>query len=260
MFNSKSKLTASEAARLNMECQGAVDWIIANRTAKNGFISLPCRADYETETAVYDLHLPLKYLGGGAYGRAYAMKNWPGLVLKLCTDKTDLYPEYIRAIAELNLKDSMLPRVFAHGGDELNGVFWCVLPEYKQIDDYQKWDGGSWSGEDAFVGTIKYVVDAVTMAALVPAVRSEFDWDAGGVIRLRADRGLSKKQRRTVRKLRMVMPHIHKLTSYGYDLHMYNVMMDGGKPVITDPFGGIDRFNNPDLEGTKHAVRAIFKW
>lgn len=41
MFNSKSKLTTSETERLIAECQGAVDWIVANRTMPNGFVSLP---------------------------------------------------------------------------------------------------------------------------------------------------------------------------------------------------------------------------
>lgn len=118
MYNSRSQLSALELQRLTFECQNIADWCNANETTKDvGITGM----------------LPVRELGSGCGGTAYALQNWPGLALKVCRNDRDLYPDWIRLSAKRELCKFM-PKVFAFGGDELVGTFWCVLPEYKTLE------------------------------------------------------------------------------------------------------------------------------
>ena len=236
MFNSKSKLTHSESIALRIECEAIAAWCTANK-------ELPW-AD-----TVEQLRLPMTFLGGGYFGKAYALHNFPGLVVKLCRDKNDLYPEFARRVHSGKSKAACLPRVFMVGGDELDGgTFWCVLPKYTTIREKQ------WNGEQGLYN----VVTSLTTTAMQPAMFADFDWYSGGIRRIRADRGLSKKQRREVRVLRDVLAPIAKYSSFGLDIHIGNVMLDGEQFVITDPLPGMDSWEH-DVKETKYALRANLK-
>lgn len=103
--------------RLQFEAESIVAWIKAN----------PCNP-----RALTSANLPVELLGEGNYGVAYRLLNFPGMVLKLCWDPEDAYPLYVRAVLALGAAaKSWMPDVYALGGDEVNGTFWCVTKEYR---------------------------------------------------------------------------------------------------------------------------------
>ncbi len=87
----------------------------------------------------------MELLGEGNYGVAYRLLNFPGMVLKLCWDPEDAYPLYVRAVLALGARAKpWMPDVYALGGDERHGTFWCVTKEYtdpcKGVPHWQEWN------------------------------------------------------------------------------------------------------------------------
>lgn len=150
-FNSKSLLDTMTIGRLQFECGNLCRWAYENGGCMPEHM-LP------VEQAVIRIGV------SSCYGSAWKLKNFPGLVLKLCFRPDDGYPTFIRKYA-VNGKNSWAPRVFAHGGDECNGGFWCVLPEYECVDyaasyDYRPHKGTRNRAQAmAFLDTLDWVPD-----------------------------------------------------------------------------------------------------
>lgn len=274
MYNSKSELTAFEQKKLRFECEQIALWCNANRTTtieRSAFITDP-----NWEAAAI---LPVKFLGSGIGGSAYALTNWPGLVLKLCRNQRDMYPDWVRGAAGVKLR-SFLPKVFMLGGDELRGTFWCVLPEYKGLEEPHR-DRATKAHLDKAAKLLALMEDR-GRTTKQEWVRGYYTLDGKVCDRMgweltpeEADRrvyhegyskqhkertikpaGISKKERRVARRMsERGVRELYFAANNSWDLHAGNIMLDSltGQLIITDPIYACDAV-------TKEELRANVKW
>jgi hypothetical protein len=126
MYTSKSLLDSITVGKLEFDCANICAWVRDNesRVRRGEFLPLPIE--------VVDRIGPVSKLDNGCFGGVYKLLGYPGLILKLCFRKDDGYPEFIRSIA-VKRQPKWAPVIFAHGGDECEGGFWCVMPEYQEV-------------------------------------------------------------------------------------------------------------------------------
>jgi hypothetical protein len=175
---------------------------------------------------------PVRVLGSGNFGVAFSLDQYPGLVLKVCRDRYDGYPEYIRAVARLGARRKRwMPEVLAHGGDEQD-VFWCVLPLYTDPAAAN----GNWSKEherwNAAGGGL--IEDACSSHSLEPVKHNVMCWDTMALVkRKRKDSG-TKAERRFKRQVREFLAPM-KDYGAGVYMHPHNALLDGKQWILTDP-------------------------
>lgn len=271
MYNSKSVLSEHDLRRLKFEAENIAAWCDANQTVHVPDAGCAKVRNCGTHGSfkASDI-LPVRKLGAGMGGAAYALTNFPGLVIKVCQSERDLYPDWIRMSAQSKIR-AFLPRVFCYGGDELTGTFWCVLPEYKFVTDdlycdtvshktheilnvvsekstYQKctsmhigseWRHGKtnetfrkWADRTSYTETRN-------LWSATPDVRALFVLIPSRDVELKGRSlisHLSKAERRAARKLaKSPFAHaIYEASNY-WDMHNNNVMLDGDSIVIIDP-------------------------
>lgn len=193
--------------RLQFEVESIMAWINANHANQRSL------AD--------DGVLPLETLGHGNYGSAYRLVNFPGLVLKLCWKYDDGYPLYIRAVHNMGArKYDWMPDIYALGGSELDGgTFWCVLKEYTDRCeglDYWQDTHPAW-----------YRSGGYDIANAINTATGKVYADESAVPRHL--RQFMEQYREFVRPLG------RRVESY---MHPGNVLWDGDRFVITDPWAG----------------------
>lgn len=196
MYTSKSLLSSMPIGRIEFDCESIVAWLHANGG------KLP-------EGAALPISLQASPMGSpSCYGAVYRLLNYPGLVLKVCFNPRDGYPEYIRQHA-IRKPKAWAPKVFAYGGDEARGGFWCVMPTYSPVDHIDYHD-------------------------LPRKVRSVFDM----VGRLAIHYRVPEWTRTVAHDLQAAIAAMRKHYA-SVDMHTGNLMVDPstGNPVLIDPIG-----------------------
>lgn len=206
-YNSKSLLDTMTIGRLQFECQNVADWITANSMCMTSDV---CK------------FLPVDLLGTGHYGTALRLRNFPGLVLKLCRSECDGYPEWIRSVVHAKRRERWMPQVFLYGGKEGHGgCFWCVLPEYTN----------PW-GHDAH-----YTDQRFSDAWPFHAKSLVFHWEKSEAFF--AARRLPREDRRQLRRFKQFLKDSGLEACGGLYMHAGNALKDGEQWIITDPIAGM---------------------
>lgn len=207
MYTSKSLLDSITIGRLEFDCVNIVAWLQANGGGYARGQALPIEAVANTAGQV-------SRVSGGSYGAVYKLTGYPGLILKVCFDPKDGYPEYIRSIA-VKRAPAWAPKIFAHGGDECTTGFWCVMPEY--VDDDR---------------TCKHGHKPASEALHLTTAAGGYGWGYNTEPRYPANEFV-----RTHRK--DIAQIIDSMIQFGAgsDMHSGNIMLDPttGHYVITDP-------------------------
>lgn len=211
MFTSKSLLNSITIGRLEFDCTNIAAWLYANPHCVHRWQDMP---------------LPIEQIGlrttgsvtrlsGGHYGAVFKLEGYPGLILKVCIKADDGYPEYIRSVA-VKHAPKWAPKIFAHGGDETTGAFWCVMPAYEEAR------------------TSAYCKDYRSEALhMMDTVQDTDYWsDKVGVVRRNE---YVRTHRKQIQDLIWPMLEAGALE----DMHGGNIMFDPtlGHHIITDPVG-----------------------
>jgi len=183
------------------------------------------------------LSMPVTVLGEGNYGVAFTLDNYPDMVLKVCRCASDGYPEYIRQVAALGVKRKRwMPEILAHGGNEVLGMFWCVMPKYDNPcgegrgSPYMQ--GGDWhrAGGDKLARVLNE-------DRLLSGHRLEH-WNGAeykpGTAFLA---GMTKRERRDARQMQ---DFFRPMREHGAEFYMHagNALKKGEQWIITDPIAG----------------------
>lgn len=108
---------------LSKTCKNKLEWICSSQS----------ELYLENKESIPKESKQLSFIGSGWFGKAYTLKEFPNLVVKFCAQEIDAFPFYIRYLEKLKNRPEWAPEVFLHGGSELDGVFWCVMPRYETI-------------------------------------------------------------------------------------------------------------------------------
>ena len=226
-YNSKSLLDTMTIGRLQFECENLCRWAYENGGQMPEHM-LP------VEQAVVKIGV------SSCYGSAWRLKNFPGLVLKLCFRADDGYPAFIRKYA-VNGKNAWAPRVFAHGGDECNGGFWCVLPEYECMDHAASY----YNTRQYYKGT-RHRAQAMAFLDTLDWVPNEY-------------RGLYRLNSRNSTVVGQARKAIRAMIDAGAqsDMHSGNFMYDPTRRhmVVIDPVGGWQPEDKAEFEGGRSCVQ-----
>jgi hypothetical protein len=168
---------------------------------------------------VHELTMPLEVIGEGHYGTAFAFTKYPDMVLKVCRSVRDGYPEYIRQVAQLGVKRKRwMPEVLAYGGDEMTqGVFWCVLPKYRNPAEGGLYDAvGSWYQDGG--NKLEVMINGIDPAHMFNHYKVY----------------MSKRERRDMRQIKQFL---RPMLLHGAEIYMHrgNALKKGEQWIITDP-------------------------
>lgn len=87
----------------------------------------------ENQESIPEDNKEVSFIGSGWFGKAYTLTKFPSFVIKFCAKEIDAFPVYIRYLEKIRCRPKWAPEVFLYGGNELDGVFWCIMPKYETI-------------------------------------------------------------------------------------------------------------------------------